>query len=77
MRIKKILFGLNFPLLMITLHFAFFSQVSADDPKPMGKVLGISTSEKKPDYFKESFLDFREDAEEASDAGKHMLVFAD
>ena len=77
MPFKKIRSRFSLPLLIITLSFAFFSQSSADDPKPMGKVLGISTSDKKPDYFKESFLDFREDAEEASDAGKHMLVFAD
>ena len=28
-----------------------------------------------PDWFKESFLDFREDAKEASEEGKHLLVF--
>lgn len=58
--------------------FLVLGQTNADDPKPMGKVLGISDLElEMPDYFKESFLDFREDAEEAGDAGKHMLVFAD
>jgi thioredoxin-related protein len=45
--------------------------------KPMGKVLGIAESEEMPEYFKDSFLDFREDAEEAGDAGKHIIVFAD
>jgi thioredoxin-related protein len=47
-----------------------------NDNKKMGKVLGIADVV-IPDYFKDSFLDFREDAREASDSGKHMLVFAD
>lgn len=42
----------------------------------LGKVVGMAEVE-MPDYFKDSFLDFREDAEEAADAGKHMLVFVD
>ncbi|HIP94956.1 MAG TPA: hypothetical protein EYH20_06425 [Leucothrix sp.] len=41
-----------------------------------GKVLGIANAV-IPSWFKESFLDFREDAEEAAESGKHMLVFAD
>ena len=44
--------------------------------KKMGQVLGIA-DESQPDYFKDSFLDFREDAAESAEAGKHMLVFAD
>jgi len=60
------------------MSFLVLGQASADTPKPMGKVLGISDLElEMPGYFKDSFLDFREDAEEAGDAGKHMLVFAD
>jgi len=53
------------------------SLVNAQTPKPMGKVLGITADKEMPKYFKDSFLDFREDAGEAADAGKHMLVFAD
>jgi thioredoxin-related protein len=54
------------------------SLVNAEPPKSMGKVLGASDPEKEmPDYFKDSFLDFRDDAKEADNAGKHMLVFAD
>lgn len=30
-----------------------------------------------PDWFKQSFLNFKEDAEEARKAGKHLLVFMD
>ena len=44
--------------------------------KKQGKVLGVANVV-VPGWFKESFLDFREDAEEAAESGKHMLVFAD
>ena len=66
-------------LARLIILFSFtISLVNAESPKPMGKVLGVADLEKEmPDYFKDSFLDFREDAEEAGDAGKHMLVFAD
>jgi len=46
------------------------------DAKKQGKVLGVADAV-MPSWFKESFLDFREDAEEAAESGKHMLVFAD
>lgn len=52
------------------------SLVNADDQPAVGKLLGALEFE-KPEWFKESFLDFREDAAEAAEEGKHMLVFAD
>jgi len=57
-------------LVLLSANNSFAEQVK------VGQVLGIADIE-MPDYFKDSFLDFREDAEEANDAGKHMLVFAD
>jgi len=48
----------------------------AESPKKMGQVLGIADVV-IPEYFKDSFLDFREESAEAVEAGKHMLVFAD
>ena len=67
--------------LMLSLLMSTFilpvTSVIAEAPKPkMGKVLGIADVV-IPDYFKDSFLDFREESAEAADAGKHMLVFAD
>ena len=62
--------------------FAFISSLlaflplQADEAPTEGKILGAVLSE-KPDWFKESFLEFREDAAEAAEEGKHMLVFAD
>jgi len=61
-------------LLAVGLMLSFIS-VQAD-AKKMGKVLGVADVV-MPDYFKDSFLDFREDAQDAAKAGKHMLVFAD
>ena len=60
--------------------FVTASQVSAEitknESQKIGKVLGIADVV-IPDWFKDSFLDFREDAAEAAESGKHMLVFAD
>ena len=67
---KCFFLALVFPLLS-------FSSASFADTTPVtGKVIGAIES-KKPDWFKDSFLDFREDAAEAAEEGKHMLVFAD
>jgi len=41
-----------------------------------GKVTG-GTSHDAPSWFKESFLDISEDIEEASDEGKHVMLFMD
>jgi len=65
-------------VILASLLVLIISQLNAKSPKPMGKVLGVADLEKEmPSYFKNSFLDFREDAEEAGAADKHMLVFAD
>ncbi len=61
--------------LLISSALFSFTALNAEQKK-MGKILGIADVV-VPSYFKDSFLDFREDAAEASDAGKHMLVFAD
>jgi thioredoxin-related protein len=67
-------------LLSISSFVLPFTTATAEAPKTgapkMGKVLGIADAT-IPDYFKDSFLDFREESAEAVDAGKHMLVFAD
>lgn len=62
-------------LLLFSINISQAEQAKKPEGK-LGKVLGTAEVE-MPNYFKESFLDFREDAEEASDAGKHMLVFVD
>lgn len=67
--ITKWTMGITLLALLIT------SGVMAEQPKK-GKLLGTADVV-IPDYFKESFLDFRDDAAEAAEAGKHMLIFAD
>ncbi|WP_299880267.1 thioredoxin fold domain-containing protein [uncultured Cocleimonas sp.] len=52
------------------------TSASTDTATTPGKILGGADVE-FPEWFKESFLDFREDAAEAAENGKHMLVFAD
>ena len=57
--------------------FMVLSSVSIQaEIKKQGKLLGVAEAV-IPDWFKESFLDFREDAAEAAESGKHMLIFAD
>jgi thioredoxin-related protein len=78
MLVQKLLISFKYSILVLSLSVFTVSQVNAESPKPLGKLLGVANFElEMPDYFKDSFLDFREDAEEAGDAGKHMLVFAD
>ena len=63
-------------LMLLSMCLILSLNVFAEEHKKVGKVLGIQNVV-IPSYFKDSFLEFREDAKEASDAGKHMLVFAD
>lgn len=57
-------------LLFITIGLTTFTEA-----KELGKVTGTANVV-IPSYFKDSFLDFREDAADAAESGKHMLVFA-
>jgi len=41
-----------------------------------GKIIG-GESHRAPDWFKESFLDLKEDASEAAESGKHAMIFFD
>ena len=64
---------INFALAVLIFIFSIV-HANADTPKPIGKVIGTADVV-MPEWFKESFLDFREDALEASESNKHMLVF--
>ena len=78
MLLKKWANTTSYSILIFTMSFLVFGQANAETSKPMGKVLGVSDRElEMPDYFKDSFLDFREDVEEAAEEGKHILIFAD
>ena len=73
MKLKKY----KLPACLIFLSLALISSFGVmAEAKKRGKVLGVANVV-VPEWFKDSFLDFREDAAEAADSGKHMLVFAD
>ncbi len=57
--------------IIISLLLAF---TSVQLPAQQGKVLGGKMSV-HPDWFKESFLDISEDVMEASDEGRHVMLF--
>jgi thioredoxin-related protein len=57
-------------LIILILGFSSY-QVEAIEP---GKVTG-GTSFQTPDWFKDSFLEIAEDVEEATESGKHVLLF--
>jgi thioredoxin-related protein len=66
-----------FVVLAVTVAMAIavlLSPLYAADKPPQGVVLGGKISE-HPAWFKESFLDIAEDATEAADADKHVMLF--
>ena len=65
---------LNKLILLLCLSGFVVSSSFAEAPQKIGKIKG-GIELVFPDWFKESFLDFREDAKEASEQGKHLLVF--
>ena len=68
---------LNKLLLLLCLSSFVASSSFAEAPSKASKVGEMRGGIELvfPDWFKESFLDFRDDAEEAGDEGKHLLVF--
>ncbi|MET0085479.1 MAG: thioredoxin fold domain-containing protein [Sedimenticola sp.] len=60
------------PLLLI-LPISVPGTVAEEKEKELGRYLGAKTTV-YPEWFKESFLDFREDVQEAADEGKRVLV---
>lgn len=66
----------NWVSFLLMIYLAVFMTVAQAETQKMGKVLGIANAV-IPEWFKDSFLDFREDAAEAAENNKHMLIFAD
>jgi thioredoxin-related protein len=67
-RTRAVLLAL-LPMLLFTL-----SPLLAQEPVAQGRVIGAKMST-HPAWFKDSFLDLPEDASEAADAGKHLILF--
>lgn len=63
-------------LLLLTSCFGILNPVSASASEDVarGKVVG-GVQHSAPDWFKESFLEIADDVDEASEAGKHVLLF--
>jgi hypothetical protein len=59
-------------LLLLLVTFSW--QVSLASEVPQGKYYGAIPSE-KPDWFKESFLEFEADVAEAAAAGRRVLLY--
>ncbi len=60
--------------LLLSLGLAAGPLAAADAPAAPGKITGIKRGE-HPEWFKESFLDIREDVSEAARAGRHVILF--
>ncbi len=64
-----------FKQLIFLVCFTFFISLNGFANTPQqGKIIG-GTEIVYPEWFKDSFLDFREDAAEAAESGKHLLLF--
>ncbi len=63
----RILFA-GFLLLFSTCNFAH-------EHEPQGDYLGAKIVDELPNWFKDTFMDFSEDLEEAADEGKHVMIY--
>jgi len=59
--------------LLVTLLLLYGTPGFANDP-PTGEFIGARTAE-KPDWFKDSFLEFEEDVSEAAAAGRRVMLY--
>jgi thioredoxin-related protein len=60
--------------LLLTFCLGILTPASASEDVARGKVVG-GVPHSAPDWFKESFLEIADDVDEASEAGKHVLLF--
>lgn len=65
---------LPLPWLLVCYFISFSYALSADANTTQGKVSG-GIAYSTPDWFKESFLDIKEDVTEAEQANKHVMLF--
>ena len=63
-------------VLMLGLCLAFFIPAAATDTPPRGKIVG-GVQHALPGWFKESFLEIADDVDEASEAGRQVMLFFD
>ena len=63
-------------VLLLGLCLAFAVSATATETAPRGKIVG-GVLHAPPDWFKESFLEIADDVDEASETGKHVMLFFD
>lgn len=63
-----------FKIVLLSICLAVSFPSLASDEKPPGKLTG-GVLHPPPDWFKESFLEIADDVDEASEAGKHLMLF--
>jgi len=62
-------------IIIVSMGFYFYPEASlSSNKKDEGKFYGAKSTE-YPDWFKESFLDIKEDISEAADSGKRVAIF--
>jgi thioredoxin-related protein len=61
------------PALLLLVLICWQPPGFANEP-PMGKFYGARTAE-KPDWFKDSFLEFEEDVSEAAESGRRVMLY--
>lgn len=60
-------------MIAVALVLALVPATASEPPAP-GRVIGVKMGS-PPDWFKDSFLDIAEDASEAGEAGRHLILF--
>jgi thioredoxin-related protein len=66
----------TFKALLLSLCLALTPSANAADSNERGKIVG-GRAHALPDWFKESFLEIADDVDEASEEGRHVLLFFD
>ena len=62
-------------ILLLILLFVFSINISAQEDKKQGEFLGARIVDELPNWLKVSFMDFSEDLKEATDEGKHIMIY--
>jgi thioredoxin-related protein len=65
-----------FKALLLSLCMAFAPAIIAADSNELGKIVG-GQDHTLPGWFKESFLEIADDVDEATEEGRHVLLFFD
>ena len=65
-----------FPAMVLSIGLCSLGGVQAADSDSRGQITG-GVAHPLPDWFKESFLEIADDVDEASEEGRHVMLFFD